>query len=91
MTSLPVCNDTETTIISDSSHLVDHDKLLIHWRGEGMEDYTLPFRHLEFLNAIEAVLHDNGYDDNAIPNSLPIRTICKCIFFFSIIIDGGQT
>jgi Putative RNA methylase family UPF0020 len=31
-------------------------KLLIHWRGEGVEGYSLQFRHVEFCGALAAVL-----------------------------------
>lgn len=32
-------------------------KLLIHWRGEGVEGYSLQFRHVEFRGALSAILN----------------------------------
>jgi tRNA G10 N-methylase Trm11 len=33
------------------------DKVLIHWKGEGVEGYSMQFRHVEFLGALSAVLN----------------------------------
>lgn len=36
-------------------------KLLIHWRGEGVEGYSLQFRHVEFWGALEAAMDMDAY------------------------------
>ena len=37
------------------------DTLLVHWRGEDVEGYSLQFRHIEFRSALAAVLkHDDS-------------------------------
>jgi Putative RNA methylase family UPF0020 len=40
-----------------------NDSLLIHWRGEDVEGYSMQFRHVEFKSAVAAVL---GTDSNDI-------------------------
>jgi tRNA G10 N-methylase Trm11 len=36
------------------------DRLIIHWKGEGVEGYSMQFRHWEFTGALEAVTGDGG-------------------------------
>jgi tRNA G10 N-methylase Trm11 len=38
-------------------------KLIVHWKGEGVEGYSMQFRHLEFRGAIAAVLDDCSIED----------------------------
>ena len=40
------------------------DALLIHWRGEDVEGYSLQFRHIEFKSALAAVLMRDDNDIN---------------------------
>lgn len=50
------------------STLRDRDipaKLLVHWKGEGGEGYSIQFRHEEFRGALAAVLHDSLRSDVA--------------------------
>jgi Putative RNA methylase family UPF0020 len=49
-------------------------RLLIHWRGEGVEGYSMQFRHVEFRGALEAVLASDqgqyGLDSMSFKNAL---------------------
>jgi len=42
------------------------EKLLVHWRGEDVEGYSLAFRHPEFLGALTAVTHQS-FDEETSP------------------------
>ena len=41
---------------SSFSVVNQRDQLLIHWKGEGIEGYSMQFRHVEFCGALAAVL-----------------------------------
>jgi Putative RNA methylase family UPF0020 len=53
----------QSEILNENSEMIrpwtDHhvDTLLVHWRGEDVEGYSLQFRHIEFKSALSAVLN----------------------------------
>lgn len=57
--SLTQDNVSEATRAS-AAHAVD--TLLVHWRGEDVEGYSLQFRHVEFKSALAAVLRRDDND-----------------------------
>lgn len=64
LSALPIDsqNDSEGWATTSLVEKDRHPEYIIHWKGEGVDGYSLQFRHLEFRGALSAVLETSVVD-----------------------------
>jgi tRNA G10 N-methylase Trm11 len=85
-----------SSVSSFSSGINEGEKLLL-WRGEETEGYSMTLRHVEFINALQAVLLSHNYtvnQDTILFTDALVRLDCKNgieELMFTINMDGKDS